>query len=822
MSQPPPIYIQFAVRGLDDVQRAVKGIAETALNTQKKSKAAAKATQDETKKAAAQAAAAALQTWKFYEGEARKARTAGLADVSAHFAKQAKIAKTAAKAQVDAIKFVASAEEVARKRAAANITSWAKSDRAAEKKRVQEHISGQNLLMESRRKAMVAQHTAEEKAKTKLANAKPQAGPGMPKKPGDSSVAGINKLAREIEGNDAKNALKAQRQRESAERYVARLRTQYFAEQQAAEEAAAKKRQAEAEKRAKTLIQGVGRGANAAGGILKGAVTGAMNAAGGFSAQDAVQNEVRLQGQAAALSASSTGVFSAKDILSSSRAVATQYGFDTSDVMRSVDEVKKMTGNTQMGMDVAPFLAKLANATGSDIGELGGLAGNILAGNEKISQADMERQLSIFARQGMVGGVEVADLAKYGGRLTAGAKLFGGDMQENETTLGAFAQIARQHGGASSAAEAALSAQRFGSMTAQKASDLKGMGIDVMNGDVLKDPEEIAMEMVSKTHGNVEKLGGLKLGERANKVLFGLGSIYRDAGGGKEGEAAMHKEVQKYRGALSTPEIDERSRTRMQAADKQIAVAMEQLKGVVGEQLVPELTRFITEVLVPNIPNIKILFQQFARFADFLLSQPLAGVGAIVAASIAKEFAVAFATSKFTELLKTNSTALNALGAAAGLATAAILAKEAIDADAKNKDKKNKDRSALLTEVLNLQASGQDKTPEGRAKAAALLEKLKASQADMNNDADNPSAVKKAVVGVASIIPGAGGLVQEMQDLENQARSKENKALTEAIKGLTTMIETAGPPRPPGPADPNHPGRGNSGPVGSTTRTRPK
>ena len=77
MSQPPPIEIQFLVKGLDDVKKALKGIADVGVTSANKSKAAAKATEDEKTKAANKAAREQIAIWKNADNAIRSAKRAG-------------------------------------------------------------------------------------------------------------------------------------------------------------------------------------------------------------------------------------------------------------------------------------------------------------------------------------------------------------------------------------------------------------------------------------------------------------------------------------------------------------------------------------------------------------------------------------------------------------------------------------------------------------------------------------------------------------------------------------------------------------------------
>lgn len=713
MSQPPPVVIQFAVRGLDDVQRAIKGIAETAAGTERKSVASAKATASAEVKAAKSAAVA----------------KAVLANESA------RNSAAASRAGLRRMQALWKEEERAHARSAAKILSDAAKAEASKVKEAERSAAAMNRIRER-----------------------------------SATMAG-----------------------------------KYAAQQ-------VKDEQRTAQQRAQIIKGQFGRGVGNAIGIIKGGVGGAMNAMGGFSVPDALQSEIQLQGKAASLAASSEGHFTADGLLSSARKTGIQYGFDPADVLSAMDEVKKLTGKTQVGIDTAPFLAKLANASGADLGELGGLAGNILAGSPDIKRADLERQLAIFTQQGMAGGVEVGDLAKYGGRITAGAGYFGGNREANETTLGAFAQIARQYGGASSAAEAALAAQRFGSDTAKKADHLKGMGIDVSDGNgTMRSPEELAIEMVRKTKGDITQLGDLKLGERANKVLYGLADIYRTKGGGEEGEKAIRAEVGKYRGALSGDEIDQRNAQRMAAVDKQVTAAMTELKQVVGSQLVPELTHFIRDGLIPAMPAIKDTVHALSKLASTLIDHPIAGVGAIIVASVAKDVASAAIGEALKKALLSvvpggggGTPGGGGMPGVVGGAVAAGAATAAVIYGAGTKYADGTENAENLAAKLQAYLRGDTTSGTSPEKAMGIINAAKARLGATNAFTQAGNIIASPFSDKASADYKQFKADQAVTDNENL-----KKAITDAI--AQGFDATRGDPR-------SNPGNGNHGPIGARTR----
>jgi len=403
------------------------------------------------------------------------------------------------------------------------------------------------------------------------------------------------------------------------------------------------------------------------GGIAKGftggvsaIAGGAMHVAGmvgqlggGFSIADSVTREANLRKKAAVISANtilsgagqkgadaSLGkAMGTNEILARAKAIGVEQNIDPADVLGAIDEIKKLTGNVEKATNVAGKVAKLSTATGGDVKEMSGLAANILAANPNIADKDLDRQMRIFAKQGVVGGVEVADMAKYGSRITAGASMYGGNKEQNEATLGAMSQMARQYGSAGTAAEATLGSLRFSTDVAKHADKLKAGGIDVSDhkGN-LKDAQSILLDMLKKTGGDVTKLAHLGLGDRGVKPLEGVANIYKNAGGGDKGMAAVKAEFAKYTSGISEDEVEAANKRIL--AEQQAEIEIKKLQIAFGEQLLPALAKLVP-VLRDAMPTIQRLLEAFVRMAEWAGSNPLSAMGATMALSISKSVAEA-------------------------------------------------------------------------------------------------------------------------------------------------------------------------------------
>lgn len=412
-----------------------------------------------------------------------------------------------------------------------------------------------------------------------------------------------------------------------------------------------------------TTVRGVGAGLNRAGNIAMGLANTAAQLGGGFSVADSVMAEQNMRKQAAVLSASTIlsgdslehgRKMSTNEVLGKAKAIGISQNIDPSEVLAGFDEIKKLSGNLEKATMIMPAVAKIATATGADLSDTSKLAGNILAANPDLSPEAVEAQIRLFTKQGVVGGVEVQDFARYGARITAGAAMYGGNKESNEATLGAMAQMSRQYGSASSAAEAALGSLRFSTDITKHADNLKAMGINVSDGrGTIRDAQSIILEMLTKSGGDVTKLSKMGLGERGVKPLEGAAAIYRNAGGGQAGLDAVKKEFAKYTSGTSKEEIDAANQRVL--AEQKVEIEMQKLRIAMGEQLLPEFVKLIPVLkdLLPafvdmakvGIPAFTDLMKTVADFVkahkgsiEFMAAHPVA---TLIGGELVKSFAAA-------------------------------------------------------------------------------------------------------------------------------------------------------------------------------------
>lgn len=552
-------------------------------------------------------------------------------------------------------------------------------------------------------------------------------------------------------------------------------------------------------------------------GVGRGIANSALQVGGGFSVADSVQREIKLTGIAGNIAASGNADPDGKkwrtsEILSSARSSAGALSMDTEEMLGGIEAFKKLTGNTGRAISLAPQMGRLAVATGTNMKDMMSNAGNIALSDPKMTNDDVMRLAMVQTKQGMTGAVEMSDLAKYGGRLTAGASLFGGDRSKNIATMGAFAQLGRAEGGAASAAEAALAAQRFATDVQKHSKGLEKMGITVGDGKGgLRAADEIVKDMVTKSGGDVTKFNQFGLGERGVKVLTAVSNEYRAASGGtrqkgesdadyavrhKRGIAAVDATLGKFTEGLSDADVEVSLKERLADADKQVTKVMNELRDAVGTQLLPEFLKLVP-VLRDLTPMIADVLKEGTKFAESFAKNPIQGIGKIIAVKLAADIAGAGIGEAVKNALSTSvGQKVGSLGLIASAATIAI-ATGIITID-KLSDDLNKGRNKSLSESTNAVAEAKGieaKVREGKA-TPADLERLTALQVRLREQVDSETKGRKDRSGLEILggglmggVAGAAGMVDTPEAKAYQAARDEQ--LRQSKEALDAVDEAA-------------------------------
>jgi hypothetical protein len=300
--------------------------------------------------------------------------------------------------------------------------------------------------------------------------------------------------------------------------------------------------------------------------------------------------------------------------------VGDKTGYSGNDIGEALSGFVSKTGDLQMGRDLIQQIGVVSRASGADVKDMadatGDLANAFEDGPDKAKQVG--EALRILAGQGKVGAVEIRDLAAQMAKVTAAAGQFEGGAQNNIATFGALAQEARRKGGASSATMATSSLGAFADTFSKSArlKEFRALGINVDGaGGKVRDPMEILIDSLSKTHGNNEAMGKLFASSQARRVTRGFEDTYKTTFAATQGTdaekdaaaiAAVREEFNKLKNAaMSQEEVMTSFSNAMstsQVEAQTFNTEMDRLAAETKGDLVPalrELTPVIKNELVP-------------------------------------------------------------------------------------------------------------------------------------------------------------------------------------------------------------------------------
>jgi len=470
----------------------------------------------------------------------------------------------------------------------------------------------------------------------------------------------------------------------------------------------------------------VGRSAGGAVGAIGAGAASLLAIGGGFAVGNAINQEKSSRAKAAALANQAFGTAGGQgktrqqltdEAMGTARTLGKESGFGTAATLDAMREFQAISGTFRGGTDIADFMGDIADATDSDLSDIGKTSGQIfqsvhqsLAGmsNEEDRYATAMKKtkeiMAVVAGQAKEGSIEMQDMAQQMGKLMSVAGRFSGDITDLTATMGAFGQMAIA-GGAASPEEAMTALANFANDIVKKGSKARGAfktaGIDVFTDKSrtsLRDPAALMKEAVVKTKGDMGKLSSM-FGMRGMKAVEPLRKIYTEAGGGEKGEAAMTKAIERFtKLAMTKQEIQESAAHRRAQADKEFDIAMSKFNDAMGKEMLPVLTKLIPK-FVEMIPSLVKMAEGFASLAEFLIENPIKGIGAIILAKVAADVAAAGIGNALKGVV-TGSVGAAGIGAAIVAAIALYAAKDQYDKlqeeiDQFNKEQKDTYRGAL-------------------------------------------------------------------------------------------------------------------------------
>lgn len=395
----------------------------------------------------------------------------------------------------------------------------------------------------------------------------------------------------------------------------------------------------------------IGNASRSVGGTLGAVGTyagAALGLAGTFAMGSAVQTQIAESAKASQIANQAGRPQIKGDLLREAQGVK---GFTGMESLEALEAFQAKTGEIDTARKLMADLAELSLATGANLGDLGNTAGqafNVLKDQIK-DPVELMRQLKelmpVLAQQGRLGAVEISDLARDFGKLGAATRMFEGDAPDLLRSMGAFAQIAVARGGAEGSADASTAAMRLAPdiITNRKKFEALGIGIQSKTDKTkLRRPEEILLDLLEKTGGDVTKTSGL-LGKESAKVFTGVSATFSEAEKVKKGSgrAAALAEFNRFAGAkASQAEIREQAQSRLSDTDMQLKENMKAFNAAVGMQLLPVLTRLIPE-FTKLIPSIAKAAKWFADFVEAAVKNPWGTLFKVITAKLLLDLAMA-------------------------------------------------------------------------------------------------------------------------------------------------------------------------------------
>lgn len=460
--------------------------------------------------------------------------------------------------------------------------------------------------------------------------------------------------------------------------------------------AAAKRVEAQRAKFRSAVSGGIVRGTGSALRGIGRVAGGALAIGGGLAATQSIRERLSLNAQATDLANQAygnTGEIRSReairqDVLRQTEALDKSSGIGQDNLVRGLRAFTTISGDLSGGQALLPFMADLADASGADVGDVGRATAQAkqavaLSGIEDpVKQVEETKKImAALAKQSKLGSIEMADMATQMGKLTSSAGRFEGGASDLIETMGALGQMALA-GGAASPDEAMTALMRFSDDLVKNSDRFKKQGVSIWadkGKTKLKGPEDILLQVLGKTGGNLEKIKKL-FGVRSAKAVEPLLKTFNESEAKKKGSGldAVRAQIAKFSGGLSDKDIREGAAFKRKQDDRQIKAAFDEFKRAMGKELVPVLQE-LTPKFKELVPHIGKIAEMFASFVTWFAKNPISGIGAIIAASVAKEIAgAAIGKVAGSALEKAIGTATSSskgvtLGAGAGAAIGASI-----------------------------------------------------------------------------------------------------------------------------------------------------
>lgn len=287
--------------------------------------------------------------------------------------------------------------------------------------------------------------------------------------------------------------------------------------------------------------------------------------------------------------------------------------FSHNDVAGGLQKFVGLTGDLETGRKSLEAMARLSRATGTNFEDMEMAAGEVSNHLENVPDkaAAIEQVMRIVAGQGKLGAVEIRDMAHQMAKIASQAGKFEGGTAKNIGDLGILAQESKLRGGSASAVQAATAVVSFAS-DITKGTTLKhwaGAHLSPFTDSsktTLRSPEELIMEALKYSKGDLTKLGNLFPNKQSMRAVAGFAAVYRDHHGDEKSKLeAVTAEFDHLRAAQLTAEEVQRAYTEAvhtgESAAQLANNKLDEMASSIQAALIPALAGFAPalEAIIP-------------------------------------------------------------------------------------------------------------------------------------------------------------------------------------------------------------------------------
>jgi len=319
---------------------------------------------------------------------------------------------------------------------------------------------------------------------------------------------------------------------------------------------------------------------------------------------------------------------------------ADKYSFPRMEAANALGKFADKTGDMGLGQDIIAKIAERAAASGGNLDDMMDAAGDVAMnlGPVKDKAKALVDVMDAMTVQGAKGAIEMKDLARSGmSRIAANAGRFEGDAGENMKKLGALAQLARQSGGASSAAEAGTAVARLTDQFTLPArrKQFKALGVDVDSGTEkgqFADVFSTIIKTIVAADGNQEKLKKPFASSIGSKPVLALAKEYNQAGGGQAGVEAMKKLLNSF---MATEDIQAKLDAANQRRDQETASKVQKFQSRLDDVTDGAMVRLLPALESLEGPALR-LAGKFGDLATWAASNPWQAVAAAAGVALSR------------------------------------------------------------------------------------------------------------------------------------------------------------------------------------------